>query len=338
LLNDTTVRCWGYNYNGQLGNGTTTDSSNPVPVSNLSGAISIAAGQSHSCALMNDNTVRCWGSNTYGQLGNGTVTQSTVPVNVVNISTAAVVATGGLHTCALLADGTLRCWDYDTEGTLGDGQTNNSSVPVSGPAIGAIRAVATGGFHTCVALQAGGTAQCWGRNDYGELGTTNPNGYSVTPIVVPAVTGATALAAAADYSCSLAGNGTVQCWGYGVSGQLGNGNTAVTATPVSVSGLSTTTAISAWGYNHTCALLANNEVECWGGNTNGQLGNNSTISSSVPVFVVGVSTAIAVAPGNTHTCALLSGGIVQCWGSNYTGELGNGTLTQSVVPATVVGF
>ena len=162
LESDHTVACWGWNYYGQLGNGTTTtESVVPVPVSNLNDATAIAAGGSHTCALKADHTVACWGSNQNGQLGNGTTTESNVPVSVSNLDDAIAISVDLRHTCALKADHTVACWGYNDHGQLGIGSTVDWDVPVTVSNLDDATAITTGGYYTC-ALKADHTVVCWG--------------------------------------------------------------------------------------------------------------------------------------------------------------------------------
>jgi hypothetical protein len=130
LRSDGSARCWGYNGNGQLGNGTITNSSTPATVSTLSNAVAIAAGGAHTCAVLSDGSGRCWGDNTWGQLGNGTTTNSSTPATVSTLSNAVAIAAAGSHTCALLSDGTARCWGWNGDGELGDGTGTGRLSPV----------------------------------------------------------------------------------------------------------------------------------------------------------------------------------------------------------------
>jgi alpha-tubulin suppressor-like RCC1 family protein len=335
VLSDGTVACWGYNNYGQLGNGMTTASSTPVPVSGISTATALTAGAYHTCALLANGTVACWGYNTYGQLGNGTTTASSTPVLVSGISTATALAAGAYHTCALLDTGTVACWGYNTYGQLGNGMTTASSTPVPVNGISTATALAAGFYHSCAVLDTG-TVACWGYNTYGQLGNGMTTASS-TPVPVSGISTATALAAGAYHTCALLDTGTVACWGYNNYGQLGNGMTTASSTPVPVNGISTATALTAGAY-HTCALLADGTMACWGLNGDGQLGNGTITASSTPVPVSGISAATALAAGFYHTCAVLADGTVACWGYNSFGQLGNGMTTDAITPVPVSGI
>ena len=164
---DGTAKCWGLGESGQRGDGTfDTFALEPVAVSGLTGAVALAAGYGHACALLADATMRCWGGNGEGELGNGTTATpgTPQPVAVSGISGATAIATGAYHTCAVLGNGTLRCWGRNGQGQLGDGTFTNSSTPVPVSGITGVAAVSGGGGHTC-ALLTDGTVRCWGDND-----------------------------------------------------------------------------------------------------------------------------------------------------------------------------
>src|SRR5256886_112853 len=316
-LPDGTVQCWGRNNFGQLGNGdgNLADSSVPVAVRGLTTATRVVTGDSHTCALLGDGTVQCWGVGDSGQRGDGTFNNiSTVPVAVVGLSNAVAVAARGYHSCALLGDGTVWCWGRNVDGQLGNGTrapvdcspgSCGSSTPVRVGGITGAAAVIAGGYHTC-ALFGDGTAQCWGRNDDGQLGDGTFT-TSSTPVPVGGLTGAAAVSGGFYHTCALLGDGTVQCWGRNAEGQLGDGTTIGSRVPGRVAGLPSATAVSG-GFQHTCALLSDGTVQCWGRNLEGQLGDGTTTSSSTPVRVVDVTGAIAVTGGGgRHSRPLPSG-------------------------------
>ena len=191
LLSGGTVKCWGWNSWGQLGDGTSTSRSKPVAVAGLTGAAAIAAGDDHTCALLGDGSVACWGHNQYGELGNGTTTDSSTAVPVFFVSTVSAITGGQHHTCALLAAGSVDCWGYNLFGQLGDGTTTDSLTPTSVTVSGITTAtmVAAGDLHTC-ALLAGGSVDCWGENLNGQLGNGSTTyGPTSTPVTVVGLTG-----------------------------------------------------------------------------------------------------------------------------------------------------
>ena len=233
LLADGTVRCWGDNVDGQLGNPSTTASSVPVTVTGLDGATAIATGAFHTCAVLTDRTLRCWGQNDQGQLGDGTRTTAFSPVPVAGITGATAVSGGGVHTCAVLTNGTVQCWGENEFGQLGDGTTMSSSTPVQVVGITGAVAVSAGWRHACAALQDG-TVRCWGQNEFGQLGDGTTTS-SAAPVRAVGITGATAVNAGWwHHSCALLGDGMVKCWGVNEWGQFGNGTTTGSSTPATM--------------------------------------------------------------------------------------------------------
>ncbi len=328
-LSSGKVLCWGSNTNGQLGNGTTTNSTVPVTVTGITTATGVSAGRSVTCSrLWPTAQQRCWGSNFNGQLGNGTggsgSTVNATPVVVTGLSTVATIAAGGTHTCATLADSTLQCWGFNGYGQLGTGNTTNSRVPVVASSISTAVTVAPFGDSTCAHL-VDGTVQCWGRNQSGQLGdgtTTN----SLAPVPVSGLTTVTNLSAAFGFACAVLTDGTARCWGSNASGQLGDGTTTNRSSPVAVSGLAGASSITTGSSGHTCAKLADKTVRCWGQNSAGQLGDGTTVTISSPVVTAGL-TVSSITAGGTSTCARLLDDTVRCWGQNSAGQLGDGTTT-----------
>jgi alpha-tubulin suppressor-like RCC1 family protein len=181
LLADGTVRCWGRDTNGQLGDGQHTSASTPVQVKGITDAVAVSAGGYHGCALLADSSVECWGSNNEGQLGDGTTASSATPVHVAGLSGATVISAGLNHTCAILAGGTIDCWGSNEWGQLGN-PDGSSHKPVPVNSIDNAVSISAGGFHTCAKL-ADGNVECWGRNTAGQLGNGGLNS-GPTPVVV----------------------------------------------------------------------------------------------------------------------------------------------------------
>jgi len=335
LQTDGVTKCWGRNAEGQLGNGTTTQSTAPVTATGVT-ATNLAGGFRHMCALLTGGGVSCWGANTAGQLGNGTTTGATTAVNVTGISTAVAIAAGGNHSCAVLASGGVQCWGDDAAGQLGNGPAGASTTPVDVTGITTAIGIATGFDHSC-ALLADGTVRCWGRGLEGQLGNGG-QANSATPVSaigmqLPIV----ALAAGSSHTCAVLSSGIGVCWGRNANGQLGNGAVVGDVPlPGSVTGLAGASRITG-GFEHTCAMLVEGDVKCWGLNDGGQLGmgtlGGAVQRSGIPLTVNG--TAFAINAGGNHTCVTTASGTVSCWGLGLYGQLGHDSTADSPLPVKV---
>ena len=215
--------CWGANAAGELGDGTTTNRSSPVPVSGGLIFATVSAGPEYTCGVTTGGATYCWGANDVGELGDGTTTNRSSPVPVSGGLTFATVSTGGVgrrnHTCGVTTGGAAYCWGANEFSQLGDGTTTDRSspVPVSGGLT--LAAVSTGAIHTC-AVTTGGAAYCWGANDAGELGDgTRMN--RMTPVAVLDAPTFTTVSAGGSHTCGVAADGRVYCWGSNQWGQLG---------------------------------------------------------------------------------------------------------------------
>jgi len=365
----------GYGNGETIGDDETPASVGPVNLGTGRTVWKIAAGDYHTCAILDDRSVRCWGFGGNGRLGYGNPNNVSDPsaVGPVNLGaghTARAITAGSAHTCAILDDGSVRCWGFGGngqqfgDGRLGYGNTNNvGDKPTTTPDLaGAVNigtghtamAISAGGAHTCAILDDG-NVRCWGDGEYGQLGYGNTNsiggvsppapGEATTPDTAGPVrlgTGhrAVAISAGGLHTCALLEDGSVRCWGFDASGQLGYGNTnnvgdTPTTTPDMVGpvnlGVHRAVAISA-GDAHSCAVLDDASVRCWGDGANGRLGYASTSNAGAtptttpdkvgPVNLGSGRTATAISAGGAHSCVRLDDASVRCWGYGVYGQLG----------------
>ncbi|MEX2237780.1 MAG: hypothetical protein WEB00_09625 [Dehalococcoidia bacterium] len=330
------VRAWGADL------GTNTSQSSPVAVSGLTTVTAIAAGTSHSLALLSNGTVRAWGSDGKGQLGNSAAfdDDSATPVAVSGLSGVTAIAAGLGHSLALLSDGTVRAWGFDGSGQLGDGGANTDQpTPVAVSGLSGVTAIDGGDNHSLARL-SNGSVRAWGNDNSGQLGDGGTNTNQPTPVAVSSLSGVTAIAAGGGHSLALLNDDTIRAWGSDGSGQLGDGGTNTNqSTPVAVSGLTTVTAIAGGG-SHSLALLGDGTVRAWGNDLEGELGDGGTDTNQpTPVAVSGLSGATAIAAGGFHSLALLSDGSVRAWGFDNSGQLGDGGAnTDQPTPVAVSGL
>ena len=325
------VKAWGYNGNGELGDGTNIDRLAPVLISAFANVKAVAAGHSHTLVLMPDGTLKAFGNNSNGQLGTGNFSSTITPATL-SLTGVTAIAAGSLHSLALLSSGNVVAWGDNGNGQLGDNQAtlkSNTPLAVSGLTSG-VTAIAAGAYHN-FALKSDGTVWAWGYNLFGQLGdgsTTTRN----TPVQITSLTTISQIACGLYHSLALQNNGVVKAWGYNAFGQLGDGTTLQRLTPVSVSTIATGSWISAGSFHSLCA--AGGTVYAWGQNAYGQVGNgtNTNVSSPANLSLTNVS---RVRAGIHHSVALTSLGKVITWGRNQFGQLGIGSTTDSNIPNTL---
>ncbi len=416
------LRCWGANAGGQLGDGTGVDQVLPVEAHTcedlpdvvagglppecipLADIKAVSTGFTHTCALHETGIALCWGRNTYGQLGDATTVDRSVAVPVC-ASVPGAGAGGATSCCPVVPSPTPMATATRTPtGTSTPGSTPTSTATATvmptasatpGPCamLSGVVSLSAGNSHTC-ALTEDGTVWCWGENGFGQLGSGAATTSSSRPVQVcdgvtgpppcSPLTGVAAIDAGSYHTCALMENGGARCWGNNVSGQLGNGTFTDSPLPVvvcaedvnpagnSVAGapcgqLTGVGRITAGGA-HSCAVMTDSRLLCWGENSSGQLGDATSFDRSAPVAPcdAGLSTAgvgggatpaccaivlsgspagdlscsltgvASASAGGEHTCAILvEGGALLCWGNNTEGQNGDGTMLDSALPGPV---
>jgi alpha-tubulin suppressor-like RCC1 family protein len=316
LTSAGTIYACGRNNFGQLGNGTTTDSSTPVAVTLPGGATAtaVAANEFHSLALTSAGTVYAWGHNAFGQLGNGTTTDSSTPVAVSVPGTVTKIAAGWAFDLALTSTGAVYAWGYNGDGELGTTSAdscgagaypcNKTPVAVSLGGV-TVTAIAAGWDHSLAINGADSTLLAWGLNNYGQLGTGDTTNR-LTP--TPTINGLTVKAIACGGAHSLAiltSNGGM-AWGLNNHGQLGIGTTDTflsIATPVAPS--TPLTGIAAGAF-HSLAIQQGGAPLAWGANAAGQLGDGTTSDRNLPVAPLAPagSVVFGIAAGIAHSLFL----------------------------------
>lgn len=327
VMTDGTVRCWGCNRAGQLAltlpdGGPVVATSHPTRVPGITNAAAVAAsdvngfeGYATTCARLQDGTVSCWGangvSNVLGRVDAGEAPSPVpAPVTNPNVQDATDLSVGSYHACTVNEAGAVTCWGQALF-------TADASTPSVVPGLAPASRVSASYQATCVLLQTGGVS-CFG-SDNGIVS-------SFTPKTISGLDGVTSVASRARHACALMGSaGTVSCWGYNYYGQLGHpvdgGEVDTTPTIVPLNGKAI--AIGMGSY-HTCAVLDDQSLWCWGYNGQGQLGPAAAGIQPTPSRVTGIPEGriVQIAGGQFHTCALFEEGSVYCWGANREGQLG----------------
>ena len=359
---NNSIWCWGDNTYSQLGSSTFSGDFSlvPIQVSALPGsriAKRIVAGMNHTCVLATDGTVWCWGYNGYGSVGVVGGNQQN-PVQVTIGAAATMIAAGGFTTCAVLINDSLKCWGKGNSGQIGNNATllsnatpvYTSLVPasLSVPGSFTVGHLEIGSAHSC-AISVLGAALCWGDVADGRLGITQEPNVLIPTARASLGSTASEVAAGGAHTCALLTSGSVTCFGYNDTGQLGQTPTqpaSSNATPTVVALVATATHISA-GKQFTCALLSTAVVHCFGDNASGQLGSGASLSVRETAGAVSglTGTVVDVVAGTAHACAVMSTGQVRCWGQNDQGQLGikskinassaTAIATLNVVPTTI---
>ena len=343
-MDDGSVRCWGANQLGQLGNGETSFAavSTPVPVAGLGSVRTLSLGDAFSCALRTDDSLWCWGDSSFGQIARA---DGQYPTASQIASGVSAVSTGDAHTCLLLTSGPLRCVGYALFGQLGRGLEDpplgSASIQDVVGLQSGVSGIGLGRNHSCATLQSGGLL-CWGNNEQGQIGS----GSSALRFNLPQPVGGLSgiqqqVVGGFDFSCALDADGGVACWGANGVGQVGSGlETQIHPLPTAVQSLPGPVQALSAGYQHVCALSIENRVLCWGDNRFGQIGDGSVglLQQASPVEVAGLSDAQSIAAGSAHTCATTAAGAVRCWGANAEGQLGDGSTTRRLAPVAVSGL
>jgi alpha-tubulin suppressor-like RCC1 family protein len=370
LLTDGTVRCFGDNTTGQIGQGAATDATakflTPQQVPGLANVQMLAATSSAICALGADHTIQCWGSNTSGELGRGgspdlTLTKHSTPAAVVGINDATFIggASGG-HFCAVVTGGALKCWGNGASYQLGQGVSTTSSTPVSVCAPGSTALpcttasgasyVAGGDNFTCAIFPfAANAVACWGDNSFAQVGRTATPTPSPFPVLMMPSFSATQLAAGNAMGCAASG-GQAKCWGSNTADRLGAATMQIKVVPplsVCTAADCSTTLMNVQKvttYDESCCALAGGAVKCWGSNTGGQLGDGTTATAKASqgyAATTAISSGVVdiTAGGQSHYAIVSDRAdrYLLGWGTDGNGELGNdavdgGTTTVPIAP------
>jgi len=347
-LTDTGVALgWGDNTGLQLGTQVLPpllpQAQDPAPLPNLGTMLDLATHTCHALGIDAAKQVWSWGCNAAGQLGNNSLIASATPVKIGGLSGASRVAAGATHSMVLLANGSIWSWGSNANGQLSDSSTLDSATPVLSKiqSVALPKAIAAGNHHS-LALLSDASVWAWGSSQFGQVGEGVLSGALATPLATQVVglTKVTAIAAGGDHALALVGNKAIWAWGKNDRGQLGDGTTINTATPVQVLGLPPGIAVLkiAAGQSHSAALLADGSVWSWGSNLNGVLGDATftTSNSLAPIQAVGVATAVDIACGGDHTMVLMSDGSLRGWGNDASRQIRGVTAVSVQRSPTVV--
>ncbi|MEO8449600.1 MAG: hypothetical protein ABI647_07410 [Gemmatimonadota bacterium] len=322
---------------------------------------SVTAGGRSACGIDDGGVLYCWGFNGDGQLGIGQGPLGAGPVYALPQAAAPVgnqtfgqVNGGSFANCGVTFSHVGYCWGDNNNGQTGTGIFSRSVTEPTPISVGvAFSTISAGRVHSC-GLSVGGVPYCWGSNERGQLGgnvTIDTVAHTVllVPSNAPKLVGSTtdgkffgtydfrAISAGGIHTCAVDFQHQALCWGMGRDGQLGDGTNSVDEyIPQFVVGGAVFDSITA-GFSHSCAILTDGSAQCWGLNSDGQLGTGTFARQNIPTTVAGGLTFMAISAGLGHTCALATDGTAYCWGNNSKGQLGDGTMTTQSNPVAVAG-
>jgi alpha-tubulin suppressor-like RCC1 family protein len=326
------VFVWGYNYYGQLGNGTNTNASTPSTTPVLSDAAAVSVGSNFTVALKRDGTVWAWGYNSSNVLGvRSTDWKINSPQRIPGLTNVKAIAAGNYFIMALKEDGTVWSWGSNDYGELGDGTTMTRTMPVQVPGLTGVTAIAAGDNHALAV--AGGAVWAWGYNGRGQLGDASQVNR-LLPVQVSGIGPAQTVSAGQNHSAAVLSDGTLWQWGGNYNGQFGIGTTGASSVPVQTPGLPAIQSVST-GNAFTLALTVSGTVYGMGANYYGQLGDGSGIYnqySAVPLLISG--SIVDVDAGDSYSVAL-RGGDLFAWGYNGYGQVGDGTTINRMQPVQI---
>jgi alpha-tubulin suppressor-like RCC1 family protein len=326
---DSSISCFGEQ--PKVGDGTSVNKSVPTPTKTTARFSSVVGGMSspsHFCAVATDASLYCWGANSLTDTSSSPKVFSTVvPTKVPSALSFTKAAPGGAFNCALASDQNVYCWGDNSSGQLADKTQINHYAPAAVSGGFKFVGVSSGAVHAC-AVTIDGLGLCWGGNSAGQLGNGTTS-LSVTPTAVSGGLAFQSIGAGDSFTCGLTTAGQAYCWG-----NLGTGSPSVTA-PRAYTGAPTFTSLSVGGF-HACALTADGTAYCWGNNTQGQLGDSTTVDRPNPTAVATTIKFKSISAGYGHTCGNALDGSVACWGLNKAGELGDSTVLNRLQPRFIV--
>lgn len=424
LLEDGSLKCWGYNDYGLLGDGTTTASHTIAKTVNFGAdtVVDVVSANYRFCATLSSGSIKCWGMNSSGELGDGTRTNRYLPttLSVVTPASVAQISFGPFDSCALMQNESIRCWGDASANMLGSGEllyqtipqklsspvgvssiipsdsvaiyasltdgsnvvwgsgfsfisgTHSSNIPMLIPAFQDAFSIASSNQQVCATLPGNivscYTASGWDTylkpsfintlSDVQKIAMSSSSSYCMLKTdktvwcwgnndygklgdgtnvhkLVSVDTGLTNvidIVAGSASFCAVHEDRSAKCWGNNGMGILGQGATGGNYFSPTLMNLSNVVKISIGG-NHACALLIDGTMKCWGYNSYGQLGFPGG-AKFVPTVVPDLNDVMDITAASDNTCVVLSNGIVKCWGDNSYGQLGDGTTINRNTPVT----